>query len=716
MGEASDARLYLQDNNIPQLFEGLMTGLIYSRPDDPLKFLEESIGKIRSTPGITVSWDMFIGPEAGRVARNYPVASSAPLQQNKRKASQTTVTQPRISTSALEAESNEVEAVEISREPSRTNTVEHRTPEPQLSLESSKEEEMVVHRVPSVTRAAEVAKIPDVPIILFMGGPGGGKTRHATHVANSLVDNGLVHICMPDIIKTALGKYKDKYPEWKEANEHYIRGELIPNQLALTLLKAEMGRHPDAQGFFLEGYPREARQVEDFERQVKSVNMALILDYDERTLRDHMERRGLGMEIIDQKIKEFKQKTLPSAKYFDDQKLLHLIPGETDDTKISDKMKALIVRALESGVPVLAAMPPHPVPVERNHVATPPVNPVISSPIMAEAAELENSVVNTSIVNHEDINHDLSTSAIREPRSVAQTPLHSSASAGGVEQQPETPAVQTPDESRATSTARSRESAKKEKTPTPDRMSTGDANHNSNDASETSSLELGDPVGLPNNAPVILVLGAPGSQKNDISRRIAQKYDGFTMLSMGDILRKKINSEKNDEMWEKVAKKMANGDPIPTKMVRTVLYEELQNRGASNWGYVIEGYPKTPDQLVDLEQSLQRTDLAILVDCTEQFCLEVINKRGRDNKRSDDSTDSVRARMDYFKKNTLPMLKTLDDKGKLRVVDGDADPDAVFKEVVQVIDRTLFIEDDGDGTSLGDSKKGTLDSSLNSSN
>lgn len=62
-----------------------------------------------------------------------------------------------------------------------------------------------------------------------------------------------------------------------------------------------------------------------FSFQVKSVNMALILDYDERTLREHMERRGLGMEIIDQKIKEFKQKTLPSAKYFDDQKLLHLV-------------------------------------------------------------------------------------------------------------------------------------------------------------------------------------------------------------------------------------------------------------------------------------------------------------------------------------------------------------------------------------------------------
>lgn len=47
-----------------------------------------------------------------------------------------------------------------------------------------------------------------------------------------------------------------------------VSGELIPNHLALALVKAEMGRHPEATAFFLEGYPREARQVEDFEKQV----------------------------------------------------------------------------------------------------------------------------------------------------------------------------------------------------------------------------------------------------------------------------------------------------------------------------------------------------------------------------------------------------------------------------------------------------------------
>lgn len=53
--------------------------------------------------------------------------------------------------------------------------------------------------------------------------------------------------------------------------------------------------------------------------------MALILDYDEDTLRSHMLNRGLQNEVVDRRITEFKSKTLPSAKYFDDQRLLHLV-------------------------------------------------------------------------------------------------------------------------------------------------------------------------------------------------------------------------------------------------------------------------------------------------------------------------------------------------------------------------------------------------------
>ncbi|CAD6188673.1 unnamed protein product [Caenorhabditis auriculariae] len=603
----ANARQYLQEHNIPQLFEGLMTGLIYSRPDDPVAYLEEAIARIRNNPHIPVSWNMFI-PKSGD-----------------------------------EADSD------VSREPSRTNTIERRSPEPRLpSVDST--EDMVLQRVPSVTKAAEVARIPNVPVILFMGGPGGGKTRHAAKVANALAENGLVHICMPDVIRNALGRYKDKYPDWKEANEHYMRGELIPNELALILLKAEMGRHPDAGAFFLEGYPREARQVEDFERQ------------------------------------EFKQKTLPSAKYFDDQKLLHLIPGEKDDLTIYEKMKNLVLRAIDTGVPVLSSVPPSQSEIPLPEVRTEAPTPQLRQPSFSDAPETVEEI-HVPSASFPFITlfkfYCLSIVILASCRGPTffQSKISRISSVNSC--CPNARFSELVDFSLVLGNFLSGSQ---------DRISTTSGND-----------EPLSPFELPNNAPVVLVVGAPGSQKNDIAKRIAQKYDGFTLLSMGDLLRKKVQTEKDDELWKKVGKKMNEGDPIPMKLARTVLYDEIESLGNANWGYVIEGYPRSMEQLEDFEKSVQRLDIGILIDCTEQFCLDVVQKRIERAHRPDDAPEPLRVRMETFKKNTLPMLKALDDKGKLRVVryphdrvDGDSDADTVFKDVAQVIDRALFIEDDGD--------------------
>uniref|UniRef100_A0A1I7WSP3 Adenylate kinase isoenzyme 5 n=1 Tax=Heterorhabditis bacteriophora TaxID=37862 RepID=A0A1I7WSP3_HETBA len=135
------------------------------------------------------------------------------------------------------------------------------------------------------------------------------------------------------------------------------------------------------------------------------------------------------------------------------------------------------------------------------------------------------------------------------------------------------------------------------------------------------------PQGLPNNAPVVLVIGAPGAQKSDIAKRVAQKYDGFVLLSMGDLLRAKAESEKEDELWQRIKKKIDQGETVPMKLCRELLYNELHNVGKTSWGYVIEGYPRTQAQLEDMENVLGKIDMAILIDCTEQFCMNNIEKR-----------------------------------------------------------------------------------------
>uniref|UniRef100_A0A3P9DEK6 Adenylate kinase 5 n=1 Tax=Maylandia zebra TaxID=106582 RepID=A0A3P9DEK6_9CICH len=60
----NDAKEYLARREIPQLFESLLTGLMYYRPDDPIEYLEGCLKKARELGGPEkVRWDTFVGQE-----------------------------------------------------------------------------------------------------------------------------------------------------------------------------------------------------------------------------------------------------------------------------------------------------------------------------------------------------------------------------------------------------------------------------------------------------------------------------------------------------------------------------------------------------------------------------------------------------------------------------------------------------------------------------
>ncbi|GMR32154.1 hypothetical protein PMAYCL1PPCAC_02349, partial [Pristionchus mayeri] len=711
---------YLTEHYIPQLFEGLMTGLIYNRPDDPIEFLEGALMRIRESPNEPFAWDMFINKDQEPNHRN---RRSIEKQSSVVSKKGTPIPHPGVSRSGtIERTPTVQRGSSVQREESR-----HSRP--------STREEMVIRRQPSVIKAAEVAEIPDVPVILFMGGPGGGKTKIAAKVYNSLADKGLVHVCMPDIVRNALSKYKDKYPEWREANEKYLRGELIPNTLALALVKAEMGRHREATAFFLEGFPREARQVEDFERQVKAVNMALILDYDERTLREHMERRGLGMEIIDQKIKEFKQKTLPSAKYFDDQKLLHLIPGEKEEHFIFDRMKHLVVRAMEGGIsaPNTAHHREHPsngrvstgagvaVAAVTHHEesAVSRQNTIQKSPSVERSSKTpqqgrrSRTPRSRNEEEHAENGHQRAeTSSSKRGTSRGSRRSQREESASGRETSIKNHTRQESNENEGTTTS-------DERPPAPSRTSIQKVASVEKPATrqETSEKSTRTFKGLPQNAPVILIIGAPGSNKGEYAARIAKKYDGYVLLNMSDLLRKKVAESKGDDLWDRIGKKMDQGEAVPMKACRELLYTAIEQHQGTSWGYVIVGFPRNQIQMADFESVIGRLDISILIDCTEQYCTKSVNDRYQKGlttgtQRADDAADIFKTRMVFFKQNTLPMLKYLDDKAKLRVVradadmvDGDADEDKIFNDITTAIENSLLIDGEASGSSLESAKQ-----------
>ncbi|VDK82498.1 unnamed protein product [Litomosoides sigmodontis] len=797
---AAEVKGYLQEHAIPQLFESLITGLICNKPEDPIKFLENSLTTIRKNPTFEYKWDSFVDEEVLREFNEPPPVKPG--------SNDLAAEKPEKRKKDGESKSRTPAA----RQPKRVN------PNKSTASSAITASNKLPPRPLSAMRATEATTVPDVPIILFMGGPGGGKTRHAARVQEALSNFGLVHICMPDMVRTAILQYQNTDLEWKEAAELYQRGELIPNNLALELVKAEMAKHQNAKAFFLEGFPREARQVENFEREVRAVNMAIILDYDESTLRNHMERRGLGKEVIDAKIREFKLKTLPSAKYFDDQRLLHLIPGEQSDQWIFERMKLLIQRAMELGVPVTTSKvasrtgsplqqpdsaitvaqaaaaieaeadnveafenkaplatkdeakasekgedkkptssgrrvgaEAEPATSDRNSPAvarditntataapekkaTPQMTPGNNKPSTALKRELSSRRNTADGLKPDEIGGDSTMKSVTDTEIREKTEILTASSGELLDQfkksvaQPALAALIATDD--ASLLERSSQSSKQSTRPGAKRMSRK-LSRTTSQTSKSSEMSLQSvqsaksdcqsvhsirsesqlatdgplsdlksntpsaddrfPPGLPNNASAIVIVGPPGSNKAEISKRLACRYDGFTHLSMGDLLRGEVQANADDQLWQRIGKKMNAGEPVPTKICRELLYSKIYNDDSGSSGYVIEGYPRAKNQAIDFEKQIDPLTLVILIDCTEEFCIKAIAKRKKDEltNRQDDNTEAaVSTRLQMFKQNTLPMLRYFDKKGKLKVIDGDNDLDKIFEEIVEELDST----------------------------
>ena len=60
--------------------------------------------------------------------------------------------------------------------------------------------------------------------------------------------------------------------------------------------------------------------------------------------------------------------------------------------------------------------------------------------------------------------------------------------------------------------------------------------------------------------------------------------------------------------------------------------------------------------------------MAFVLDCEEQYLTQRLLARGAETGRADDNEQAVAQRIHFFKDKTLPVIKALDDMGKLAVV------------------------------------------------
>lgn len=113
--------------------------------------------------------------------------------------------------------------------------------------------------------------------IIFLGPPGSGKGTYSSRIEKQL---GIPHISTGDIFREAVNKGSEL---GKKVSDYMKRGELVPDEVTIAVLKDRLSMADCKNGFILDGYPRTIPQAEALEK-ITNINIVLNLTINEDVL------------------------------------------------------------------------------------------------------------------------------------------------------------------------------------------------------------------------------------------------------------------------------------------------------------------------------------------------------------------------------------------------------------------------------------------------
>ncbi len=180
-------------------------------------------------------------------------------------------------------------------------------------------------------------------IVLF-GPPGAGKGTQSEMLISQYQ---LVHLATGDIFRynikngTELGKLAQQYMD---------KGQLVPDEVTIKMLNAEVEKRPEAKGFIFDGFPRTNPQAEALDALLASKNTSitcmLALEVPEEELKMRLLKRAevsgraddANIEVIENRIAVYNNETAPVKSYFDKQDKLSLIDGTGSIESITERL------------------------------------------------------------------------------------------------------------------------------------------------------------------------------------------------------------------------------------------------------------------------------------------------------------------------------------------------------------------------------------------
>jgi adenylate kinase len=185
--------------------------------------------------------------------------------------------------------------------------------------------------------------------LVLLGAPGSGKGTQATRLKEHLQ---VPHVSTGDLLRAEV---KAGSPLGLQAKEVMARGELVSDEILLGMLEDRFSRGDVAQGFILDGYPRNLAQAAALDallqRIGQPIDAAIQLEVDNELLIERLAGRARAEgraddtpEAVRKRLQVYDEQTAPVIGYYRDAGRLGVVDGVGTLDEVSNRILAALER------------------------------------------------------------------------------------------------------------------------------------------------------------------------------------------------------------------------------------------------------------------------------------------------------------------------------------------------------------------------------------
>lgn len=191
-------------------------------------------------------------------------------------------------------------------------------------------------------------KTQNMTNIILFGPPGAGKGTQAEVLKDTY---NLIHISTGDVFRYNI---KNKTELGLSAKSYMDKGQLVPDEVTINMLKAEVEKNEGANGFIFDGFPRTEAQAIALDKLLRSkntqVNGMVALEVDDEVLVNRLLERGktsgrpddADESIIRNRIKVYYNETAILKDYYQKENKYFGVDGVGSIAEITERLNKVI--------------------------------------------------------------------------------------------------------------------------------------------------------------------------------------------------------------------------------------------------------------------------------------------------------------------------------------------------------------------------------------